>query len=217
MESLDNRQNRVLALAGVVQAAYMVKQLAWKGTLNAAEFETSVYSIFQTEAPTVSEVYGKTKNLINGLQHLIALLGDDKVTKKDPDIARYTISLLHLERLLVKKPAMINTLQRGIERAKTQALHFTNTHENVIANLSSLYSDTLSTFRFRIQVSGDNAYLSSTQTVNKVRTILLSGVRSAVLWHQLDGSRWQLMFGKRTLLQDAKKLLKELQAQPVWQ
>lgn len=216
MENLEHRQNRTLALAGVVEAAYLVKQLAWKGTINAAEFETSIYSIFQTTAPSVAEVYGKTKDLTNGVQNLIALLGDSKITK-DPDIARYTISLLHLERLLIKKPAMINTLQRGVERAKNQALHFNNTHENVIANLSNLYSDTLSTFKFRIHVSGDNAYLSNHHTVNKVRAILLSGIRSAVLWHQLGGSRWQLMFGKKTLLQDAKKLLKELQAQPAWQ
>ncbi|HSX19775.1 MAG TPA: DUF489 family protein, partial [Gammaproteobacteria bacterium] len=49
-------------------------------------------------------------------------------------------------------------------------------------------------------------------TVNKIRTILLAGVRSAVLWRQLGGSRWQLTFGKKTLLQDAQALLQELKA-----
>lgn len=216
MESIEHRLNRALALAGVVQAAYMVKQLAIKGILNTGEFETCIYSIFQTSAPSVRDVYGKTKNLMHGVQHLIALLGGGKLAK-DSDVARYTISLLHLERMLSKKPAMISVIQRGIERAKNQALHFGNTHENVIANLSGLYSDTLSTFSFRIHVNGDGSYLSNPHTVNKVRTILLAGIRSAVLWRQLDGSRWQFMFGKRTLLQDAQKLLKELQSQPAWE
>ena len=213
MESLEDRKNRTLALAGVVQAAYLVKQLAWKGTLNQTEFETSIYSIFQTNAATVTSVYGKAQNLRVGLQNLILLLSDRK-NSKDPEIARYTISLLHLERLLLKKPAMINSIGRGVERAKNQALHFNNTHENVIANLASIYSDTLSTFKFRIHVSGSNNYLSNNHTVNKVRAILLSGVRSAVLWRQLEGSRWQLVFGKKALLQDAQMLLKELESQP---
>lgn len=216
MESIEHRQNRILALTGVLQAAYMVKQLATKGILNTAEFETCIHSIFQTSASSVTEVYGKTKNLIHGAQQLIALLGGDKLAK-DPDIARYAISLLHLERMLSKKPVMVNTIQRGVERAKNQALHFGATHENVLANLSGLYSDTLSTFSFRIHVNGEGRYLSTPQTVNKIRTILLAGIRSAVLWRQLDGSRWQFVIGKRTLLQDTRRLLKELQAQPAWE
>jgi high frequency lysogenization protein len=213
MESIRQRHDRILALAGVVQAACLVKQLAWKGNLNQAEFETSIYSIFQTSPDTVVDVYGSKSALITGLQGLINLLSDGK-TPKDPDVARYTISLLHLERLLLKNPNMINSLQRGVERAKNQAAHFSNTHENVIANLASVYSDTLSTFKFRIHVSGENTHLSNHHTVNKIRAILLSGVRSAVLWRQLEGTRWQLVFGKRSMLQDAKMLLNELQAQP---
>ncbi len=210
MENLEQRHNRVLALAGVVQAACLVKQLAWKGNISKAEFETSIYSIFQTNPSTTIDVYGSKNALITGLQGLINLLLDSK-SPKDPDIARYTISLLHLERLLFKKSAMLNSLQRGIERAKNQASHFSNTHENVIANLANVYTDTLSTFKFRIHVSGENTHLSNHHIVNKVRAILLSGVRSAVLWRQLEGTRWQLVFGKRTLLQDARMLLTELQ------
>jgi len=213
METIKQRHDRILALAGVVQAACLVKQLAWKGNINQAEFETSIYSIFQTSPANVVDVYGSKNALITGLQGLIVLLSDNK-HPKDPDVARYTISLLHLERLLLKKSAMLNSLQRGVERAKNQASHFSNTHENVIANLASVYSDTLSTFKFRIHVSGENTHLSNHHIVNKVRAILLAGVRSAVLWRQLEGSRWQLVFGKRTMLQDAKMLLSELQGVP---
>lgn len=214
MESLEQRRNRVLALTGVVNAAHLVKQLAWKGTVNQDEFATCIYSIFQTHAPTVPAVYGETRHLIPGVQELIKLLTDTKAPK-DPEIARYTISLLHLERLLQKKPAMLNVIQRGIERAKNQAQHFTNTHENVIANLAGIYTDTLSTFKFRIHVSGESTHLSNHYNVNKVRATLMAGIRSAVLWRQLGGSRWQLVFGKRTLLEDANALLKTLQEQRV--
>lgn len=207
MEDIKQRQNRVLALAGMVQAAALVKQIAWKGSCNQDEFATMIYSIFQTHAPTVAAVYIEGKKVTFGLETLLKLLGEDGT--RDPEIARYVGALMQLERLLVRNARMLNTLQRGIDRAKNQALHFSNTHENVIASLAGVYTDTLSTFRYRIQVNGENNYLSNSTTVNKIRAILLAGVRSAVLWRQLGGNRWQFLFGKKSLIQDVKELLKE--------
>lgn len=210
MEDIKKKQDRVLALGGVVLAASLVKQLAWKGSINQDEFATCVYSLFQTHAPTVPAVYGEGKKVMAGLRMLDNILSENKANK-DPEIARYTLWLLHLERLLMKNPKMLNLVQRGIDRAKSQALHFSNTHENVIANLASVYTDSLSTLKFRIRVNGDETHLSSRANVNKIRTALLAGVRSAVLWRQLGGSRMQFIFGKRTLLQDVKNLIKELE------
>jgi high frequency lysogenization protein len=207
MESLDERLDRTLALAGVIQAATLVKQLACKGSINQDELTTCINSIFETDPASTLAVYGGSpKNLITGLQSLITLFTEGK-QPKDQEIARYTISMLHLERQLIKKSNMMNIIQRGVERAKTQAYHFSATHDNVIANLASVYTDTISTFKFRIHVSGENTYLSNPNIINKIRSILLAGIRSAVLWRQLGGSRWQLVFGKRTMLQDAKMLL----------
>lgn len=215
MEDIANSKYRTLALAGVAQAATMVKQLAWQGNVNQEELETCVYSLFQLEAPNVTAVYGNNKNLLTGLKTLSSLLSDTKSTQ-DTEVARYTISLLHLERLLIKNHKMLSTIQRGIQRARIQAQHFSNTHENVLANLAGLYTDTLSTFKFRIHVGGDSTYLSNHHTINKVRTILLGGVRSAVLWRQLGGSRWQLVFGKKAILQDAKDLISEIESTRIY-
>lgn len=212
MEDIKQRHNRTLALAGIVQAAVLTKQLASKGTTNADEFATCIYSIFQTHAPTVPAVYGEGRKVSTGLYTLQKLLGESK-EPKDVEIARYTMSLILLERMLIKSPKMLNVLQRGIDRARAQALHFSNTHENVVANLASVYTDTISTFKYRIHVNGDPTYLAQTGTVNKIRTVLLSGVRSAVLWRQMGGSRWQLAFNKKAIVQDVKSLLEEFTEQ----
>lgn len=213
MEDIKQRQDRALALGGVVLAASLVKQLSWNGSINQTDFATCMYSIFQTHAPTTPAVYGEGRKVLPGLKILATLLADAKI-KKDQDIARYTISLLHLERLLMKNPKMLTLVQRGIDRAKAQSLHFTITHENVIANLASVYTDSLSTLKFRIHVNGNHIYLDSQQTVNKIRAILLAGVRSAVLWRQMGGSRFMhLVFGKRTLLQDVQELIAEYEKQ----
>lgn len=205
---------RILALAGVFQAAALVKQLAKTGRMDQAAFLASIQSIFKIDVNNAAEVYETPKKLTLGLQELIRLFTNNQLPK-DPEIARYTFSLLHLEKKLSKNPKMLMQIRTGIERATTQAAHFSPTHENVMANLASLYTDTLSTFSFRIHVAGDPLYLNQTYHVNKVRALLLAGVRSAVLWQQLGGRRWQLLISRASILQTAHAWLNEFATETV--
>ena len=200
-------QNRTLALAGVFQAASLVKQLAKTGKADEKFFVHSIESIFKLEADSVLDIYTHPRHLALGLNELIRLFTHNK-QPKDPEIARYVFSLLHLEKKLSKNTEMLNLIRTGIKRAKTQAAHFSTTHENVMANLASLYTDTLSTFTFRIYVAGEPAYLNQPYVLNKIRALLLAGVRSAVLWQQLGGKRWQLLLSRSSLLATAKEWLK---------
>ncbi len=199
---------RTLALAGVFQVAALVKQLAKTGRVDEQYFIASIESIFKTQVNNTLEVYGEPQNLRLGLNELIRLFSNHK-TPKDPEIARYAFSLLHLERKLSKDPKMLTIIRSGIERAVNQASHFSSTHDNVMANLASLYTDTLSTFSFRIYVAGEPITLNQTHTQNKIRALLLAGIRSAVLWQQLGGRRWQLLIARTGLLQAANTWLKK--------
>ena len=55
-------------------------------------------------------------------------------------------------------------------------------------------------------VSGDPAILNNPDTANKVRTFLLCAIRSAVLWQQSGGSRWQLLFKRKKIIHTAQTL-----------
>ncbi len=204
--TLNPLENRTLALAGIFQVASLVKQLAKTGRIEERYFKTSVESLFEVDAETVPEVFGGIQPVQLGLHELIRLLTNTK-EPKDTEIARYVLSLLHLERKLAKHPTMFKVIRAGIERAKTQSLHFSTMHENVMANLAGVYADTLSTFNFRIHVAGEAVYLNQTFNLNKIRTLLLAGIRAAVLWQQLGGRRWQLLIFRSSILQTAKTLL----------
>ena len=41
---------------------------------------------------------------------------------------------------------------------------------------------------------------------DKIRACLLAGIRSAVLWRQVGGSKWQLLFHRKKLVQAARQL-----------
>lgn len=202
------QSHRVLALAGIVQAAKLIRHISTLGQCDESALKTCVDSILKIDAPTVEAIYGDPHHLNMGLQELLYLLGNYK-KPKDAELARYVFALMHLERKLSKNPIMVNQLKTGIERAASQAEYFSSLHDNVMANLASLYTDTLSTFSFRIYITGLPLYLNQSRHMNKIRTLLLAGIRSAVLWNQLGGRRWQLVISRSSIVETAQGLLEQ--------
>ena len=98
----------------------------------------------------------------------------------------------------------------GVAVAKSQAEHFgSSTHENVFASIGELYSTTVSTLKPKVIVQGEQGHLSNSNNAAKVRTLLLAGIRSAVLWRQCGGRRLGLIFSRKKLLNQTKELLNE--------
>jgi len=203
---MNNFELRTLALSGVFRAAALVNTLANEGTISDDELQISIQSIFETDASDVVQIYGKVSNLSLGFQTLLNQLGKDS-DKRNIDIARYVVSMLFLERQLMKKNDMLETLSTGIDLATRQSEHFSITHENVISNLADLYSRTISEIGPRIMVNGEQSYLETTSISNKIRTVLLAGIRSAVLWQQLGGRRWHILFQRSRYIKEVKKHL----------
>jgi len=110
-----------------------------------------------------------------------------------------------LERKLIKNPAILQMLSAGIDKAIAQAEHFSPSHENVIANLADLYVSTISRLTPRVIVKGEHGHLSNPANANRVRVLLLAALRSAILWHQCGGSRWQLLFQRKKIIATAKQ------------
>lgn len=203
---MNNFESRTCAFAGVFRAASLVNTLANKGTLSEEDLSISVKSIFETDPSETIQVFGNINNLSLGFKTMSMQLGKDS-RHRNMDIARYIISMLFLERRLMKSPEMLQTLSTGVELATRQSEHFSTTHENVIANLADLYSRTISELGPRIMVNGEQSYLETTAISNKIRTVLLSGIRSAVLWHQLGGRRWHIIFNRAKYLKTAQFFL----------
>ncbi|MDQ8039967.1 MAG: high frequency lysogenization protein HflD [Rickettsiella sp.] len=195
-----------LALAGIFQSAALVRDLARTGQVQNVAFNTSIQTIYQIDAPSVEQIYGKMSGLHLGLQELINLLGHTKVTN-DRDISRYLMGLIHLERKLNRCSEIKQTLGRRIKHAVAQANYFSSSQHLIINSLADIYVTTLGRLSFRLHVVGHGKYLSQTEIISKIRAALLAGVRSAVLWRQLGGSRWQLFLMRNKLIKIAKRLL----------
>lgn len=210
MQSPDDKFNNLaIALAGVAQAIEVMDKLAHTGYLDSAQFATSINSLFEQNPRDVEAVFGGVENVERGLEVLINLLKNSR-SKEHTSIIGYCLGIFHLQRKLDKNKVMLDTVGKRLDQARNQVQHFGVAHENVIANLASIYSDTISTFSFRIQVSGEYQYLQQKRVADQVRVLLLAAVRAATLWRQVGGSRWQLLLYRGRILAAAESLLQQI-------
>lgn len=206
---LKNPKNRTTALAGVYQACAMVHDVATNGRDLNPIVKSTISTLFNTNPDSVEQVYGGLEGVANGLRIMIDQLGFEPVANRQIEITRYTLSLLYLERKLIKNTKMMEVLATGIDSAKQQSEFFGSVvHENVIANLADLYQQTVSKLKPRIMVTGP-AIVHQSDTSSLIRCLLLAGIRSAILWRQCGGRKLQLLFGRKKLINVGKDLLEE--------
>jgi high frequency lysogenization protein len=202
-------KGQTVALAAMFQFSACVEQLAKTGHVNQKDFEVSVNSLFNQNPTNTLDVYGSIEQLETGLSILIANLS--RSPKRSSDCIRYVMGILHLQKQLSKKSSMLDMIAKRLDKSRLQVEHFSMTHENVIAGLADIYTDTISTFSFRIQVMGEYQFLQQTRIANQIRTLLFAGVRSAVLWRQLGGNRLKAIYQRTAILETARSLHKEIQ------
>lgn len=207
---MDKKWNdQTIALAGMTQAVMAMDELARTGYLKSDAFATAVNSLFVQSPRDAEQVFGSRFELELGFEALINLLNNRR-DKESTTLVGYCLGIFHLQKKLVKNKAMISLVAERLSKARHQVEHFGATHENVVANLAEIYSATVSTFPFRIQVVGEYQYLQQQRVANQVRVLLLAAIRAATLWRQTGGTRWRLLLHKKTLLQHTEQLLSEV-------
>lgn len=201
--------DQILALAGIFQAARLVRETAHGLPGDSRALETCVRSLFVTDPETTADVYGNDlSNLRTGLETVAEVMSQQS-RPQDLDILRYSLNLIHLESGLRRRTDLLDIISSRIEQARHTASHFGYTHANLLANLASVYTDTISTFRLRIQVTGNPDILQRPENAEKIRALLLAGIRSAVLWRQCGGRRWQLIFTRSKVIRAARGLAQQ--------
>lgn len=199
-----NREARVIAFAGVLQACRLVHDLATRGRTDTTAAETSLSSIFRIDADDAADVFGGIGGLRTGFETLIAQIDGNE---RNLPVTRLALGVLRLQRQLMRQPRMTAALRDGIESAQRQVDHFGFNHPTVQARLAEIYVETLSQLRPRVIVHGNPQHLSNAQVVAQIRALLLAAVRAAVLWRQVGGSQLRLIVRRRQYAMLARGLL----------
>ncbi len=202
-------RRRVVALAGGFQAAALAQSIAFHGHADEDALAASVTSVYAIDASSAETVYGGLSGLRLGLR---VLLEHFTARRRDLEHLRCVMTLWQLARKLTANAELSRRLRDGVEAARVHAQDPGASLEDDLARLGELYLKTVSTLSPRVIVRGDPLYLQQPRFVGQVRAVLLAGVRAGVLWHQLGGSRWQLLIKGRTVAATARKLLAEIEA-----
>lgn len=201
--------NRAAALAAIVQTASLVESIARNGSCDAEDFETMIQSLFASNSDHVGSTYGGVYHLRSGLHLSAKLLTGTNLEQAKPLLA-YAAGLIALEKKLSKNRAMLASIGEGMERIKKQADYFgSQTHDSVIGGIADLYGNSISTLKPSIIVRGKPEHLKQSNNTNKVRALLLSGIRAAHFWHQHGGGHLRLLIGRKKLHQQTLKLIEE--------
>ena len=203
-----NKFDQTLALAGIYQAASLVKQIANNGQANTAHIDASLETLFRFDANSVEDIYGNITGVSHGLKILHHNLADR--SNRDFEINKYVISLTMLERKLSNKKMVLDLLSNQLKKIESQFNFFALNHENTFAKLSQLYKETVSPLGAKIMVSGEQTHLNNERNADRVRALLLAGIRSAVLWKQCGGSRWQFIFSRNAYVKECEKILSQI-------
>ena len=208
-----------IALAAVAQSAVLVHSLATKGSAPEPELRACINPLLVLNPGSTAEIYPRISELGLGLRTLQAIFSSDKV-RENGAVIRYTLGILMLRNRLHANPAMQNTIRQrlqavsplpeihSVESAENEAAH--SRQEQIFQQLAAIYQDTISTLSYRIQVQGNVEHLKDDNIAKRIRTLLLAGIRSSVLWYQLGGRRWRLVFYRKRIQTTAGNIRRKL-------
>ena len=199
-------KERTLALAGVFQATELVRQAAHHGTWSGYAASSCLHSLFQLESESTAEIYGGVAKMRLGVETILAVLQGDN---DHSDSLRYAVGLLQIEKKFRRSGKLQAEVGNRLADIANDGVELDqHEREDLQAHdISGLYSDTISKLPPRIVVNGKPQYLKNERTVDWVRTLLMAGLRSATLWNQLGGGRFELMFGRKKIISEAESLL----------
>ena len=196
-------EGRAIGFAGTLQAVRLAAAVAREGDCDARAMHASLLSVLRLEADTPAQVYGGLSGLSLGLRTLRDVF---EGRYHDDPLTRMTVTLLHLERKLHRRPAMQRTIRETIQQ-HAPALRDALEPQPLIALFAPLYSRTLSTLRPRVMVQGNGLYLSQPERVAQIRALLLAAIRAAVLWRQMGGGYLSLLLRRKGYAHVAGMLL----------
>jgi len=200
-------KDSTIAFAGMLQAGELVRQTATSGHCSNTAAAVSVGSVFKRSPQSTADVYGGAAGVRVGLQVLTELFSARQKHESMPAL-NYALGLTKVYKELQRQPARLQAMGNDLDlvekawRDSDEALD-----DSVIAQLADVYKRQISTLRFRLAVSGKPQILKQPEKAAFVRAILLAGLRSAILWHQVGGRQWQLIFRRGKMLQEARSLL----------
>lgn len=196
-------EERTIALAGLLQACGQVQTIARTGLADQAVEDACLKSILVLDALNTPAVYGGIEGVRSGLTMLAeGVMGSPQGDKIE--VLRYAMSLLQLQNQLYQDSSAFNAFGQSIEQLSAVS------PDEITQACSDVYQKHISEMRPQIIVQGEQDFLQREDIPPKIRTMLLAGIRAAVLWQQKDGGKFKLIWQRTRMQNAARDLLSQV-------
>ena len=202
-----------LALAAIAQSATLVNNLAVSGSADPSAIAVCVDPLFDFSPASVESMFPNPIQLSPGLRCLQEIFSSDKELR-NPEVIRYLLGILALRQKIMSDRAMQEKLQALLQQvtplASFDEVDNDGSQQRFFEQVAGVYQETISTYPFRINVKGDLQFLRNENVANRVRTLLLAGIRWAVFWYQIGGRRWHLVLYRKKIDQTVGDIRRNL-------
>ncbi len=196
-----------IAFAGMLQVSELVRQLASSGTCSQQAARASLASIFNRSPDSTEDVFGGLGGVRMGLRVMVELFSA-RNSQENIQSLNYALGLAKLAAKLDHDRKRQSDLGREIDLIESAWKQSEDSLDNsVLSQLADAYERHISTMDFRLSINGKPDYLKQQDKVAFIRALLLAGIRSAILWRQVGGRQWRLIFQRRRMLNQAEQLL----------
>ena len=193
-------QGRALALSALVQAGSLCLNVAKSGLLASDAIETCRESLFRFDAVTPFDIYNSGDLLTHGKQRLNQMLSQP--SESDRQLLSLGGQILGLARRFKINDQAQRAVRADLFSALEAAQGLSEQSDRMSAldhSCATLYQNHISPLARRIIIQGEQAHLSRQENADRIRMLLLAGLRAGVLFYQLNGSRWQLLFQRQQI------------------
>jgi len=197
---MDQFTEKTYGLAGIFQAATLVQQVACTGETQRFAKQASLNSILVLDAVNSLSVYSDRQGIELGLRQIQLVFGDNR-DPKSLETFQYVAKLSQLAKLLMSDSNKMAEFGPKVESLSALS------GDELIEAMADIYKEFISGMEPRVLVNGEQGFLAQDEIAQQVRAFLLSGIRSAFLWHQKGGSRWDFLLKRSKYLQEANRLL----------
>lgn len=211
--------SETIALAAIFQSAAQIQRVARKGEVDEAAIAPLMRAIVVTNPNTIEDIY-EPKNLIPGLTQIMTSISpNDHDSPSNAELVKMAFSIVGLESNLDRQSTVSRDLSNEVDRLRDNVLLLHTDYldadnrilldYDIIKMYSNVYSTLISPNFPKLIVYGEEEYLRRTEFQEMIRALILSGIRASILWRQVGGKRYSLMFKYKDIMGCANKLIRE--------
>lgn len=213
---MANIKGETLALAALFQCSSQITRIANTGYMDEHAVSCVFRALVVTNPKTVEDIYAPGK-LITGFKQLVDSF-DRSVSAKTPEtiaITQISLKIISLAISIMNKGDIFNSMGNYIdsitERILAATPDYLDASPDVVLNpdyikeFAKIYQSIISPNFPKLVIYGEERILREESNQDRIRALLLCGIRAVILWRQLGGRRRFLIFRRKLIVQCAKQ------------